>query len=98
MLPFSMRRQGEGAAAPFPFTPIPAKPAFASLRKAQEHESHLTIPITSSTIKPPASLRSDRLIGFDKISDRFQTGTLIAFAGICTLTPSNRYGVVEHSG
>jgi hypothetical protein len=34
------------------------------------------------TINPPASLRSDRLIGFDKISDRFQTRMLIAFAGI----------------
>ena len=37
---------------------------------------------TCSTINPPASLRSDRLIGFDKISDRFQTRMLIAFAGI----------------
>jgi len=41
----------------------------------------LTSSITCSTINPPASLRSDRLIGFDKMSDRFQTRMLIAFAG-----------------
>jgi hypothetical protein len=45
-------------------------------------EISLIISITCSTINPPASLRSDRLIGFDKISDRFQTRMLIAFAGI----------------
>jgi hypothetical protein len=46
-----------------------------SLRFAPENpltEITLIISITCSTINPPASLRSDRLIGFDKISDRFR--------------------------
>jgi hypothetical protein len=81
MLPFSKRRQGKGG-CPFPLDPYPREP---SLRFAPENpltEISLTISITYSTINPPASLRSDRLIGFDKISDRLQTRMLIAFAGI----------------
>ena len=81
MLPFSKRGQGKGA-LPLPLAPYPREP---SLRSAPENpltEISLNISITCSTINPPASLRSDRLIGFDKISDRFQTRMLIAFAGI----------------
>jgi len=81
MLPFSKRRQGKGEA------PLSLASSFRepSLRFAPENpltEISLTISITCSTINPPASLRSDHLIGFDKISDRFQTRMLIAFAGI----------------
>jgi hypothetical protein len=56
-----------------------------SLRFAPENpltEISLTISITCSTINQPTSLRSDRLVGFNKVSDRFQTRMLIAFAGI----------------
>jgi hypothetical protein len=67
-----------------PFT-LDLYPREPSLRFAPENpltEISLTITLTCSTINPPASLRSDRLIGFDKISERFQTRMLIAFAGI----------------
>jgi len=79
---FFQEEARERGAAPFPLDPYPREP---SLRFAPENpltEISLTISITCSTINPPASLRSDRLIKFDKISDRFQTRMLIAFAGI----------------
>jgi hypothetical protein len=79
--------RGKGR-CPFPLDPYPRLPK-PSLRsgKSQQDESHLTIPITCLTINSPASLRSDPLIGLDKISDRFQTRTLIAFAGIRNSIP-----------
>jgi hypothetical protein len=46
----------------------------------------LTIPITSATIIPPASLRSDHLIGIRRNADRFPSGTLIDSPRIRTLT------------
>jgi hypothetical protein len=52
----------------------------SSLRFAPDYS--LTIPITSSTIIEPASLRSDLPDRNRRNSDRFQAGTLIAFAGI----------------
>jgi hypothetical protein len=58
MLPFSKRRQGKA------LDPYPREP---SLRFAPENpltEISLTISITCSTINPPESLRSDRLITF----------------------------------
>ena len=82
---FPRGRKGKGR-CPFPLTPIPAK---RSLRFAPEkpinRNTHLTISITCPTINSPASLRSDRLIGFDKTTDRFQTRMLIAFPGIHSL-------------
>jgi len=42
----------------------------------------LTIPITSATIFPPASLRSDHLIGIHRNADRLPSGTLIDFTRI----------------
>jgi hypothetical protein len=54
----------------------------ASLHSDHSHIFHLTIPITRFTISPPASLRSDRPDRMGRISDRFQTGTLIVFTGI----------------
>jgi integrase len=50
----------------------------------------LTIPITCLTITPPASLRSDRPDRIARISDRFQTRTLIAFTGIRIKTATMR--------
>jgi hypothetical protein len=50
---------------------LPPYPREPSLRFAPENpltEISLTISITFSTINPPASLRSDRLIEFDKIT------------------------------
>ncbi|HLG99291.1 MAG TPA: luciferase family protein, partial [Bryobacteraceae bacterium] len=44
----------------------------------------LTIPITSATIIPPASLRSDYLIGIRRNADRLPSGTLIDFPRIRT--------------
>ena len=42
----------------------------------------MTIPITSDTIIPPASLRSDHLIGIRRNADRLPSGTLIDFTRI----------------
>jgi len=74
--------KGKGR-CPFPLHSYPRQQrASAALRKTPRHESFLTNPITWLTIIAPASLRSDRLIGLGKISDRFHTRILIAFAGI----------------
>ena len=60
MIPSSTtRKQGKGAAAPFPCTPNPRRtPRFAS--DTPFGPSHLTIPNTCCTIIMSASLRSDR--------------------------------------
>jgi hypothetical protein len=42
----------------------------------------LTISITFATIIPPASLRSDHLIGIRRNADRLPSGTLIVFPRI----------------
>jgi len=55
--------------------------AFAALRIAHR-KAGLTIPITSATIIPPASLRSDHLIGIRRNADRLPSGTLIDFPRI----------------
>src|SRR5271166_903804 len=51
--------RGKGAAAPFPFTPLPRRTSSPSLRTTSPGPSRLTKPNTSCTIITPASLRSD---------------------------------------
>jgi hypothetical protein len=74
--------QGRGSiAAPAPH-PIPALTG-SGLRFASD-QFLLTIPITSSTIISPASLRSDPPDRNPRNSDRLPSGLLIALAGIRT--------------
>jgi RHS repeat-associated protein len=81
--------QGRGSiAAPAPH-PIPALTG-SGLRFASD-QFLLTIPITSSTIISPASLRSDPPDRNPRNSDRLPSGLLIALAGI----RSQGFGVTQ---
>src|SRR5207245_10351027 len=66
--------------------------AIASLRCAPDCSPKvcLTIPITSATIIPPASLRFDHMIGIRRNADRLPLGTLIDFPRIRRSAPKNQ--------
>ncbi len=68
---------------------IPPKTRMSQVTPTAQRRSYgfltrnfLTIPITSATIIPPASLRSDYLIGIRRNADRLPSGTLIDFPRI----------------
>ena len=70
---------------------IPPKTRMSQVMPTAQRRSYgfltrnfLTIPITSATIIPPASLRSDYLIGIRRNADRLPSGTLIDFPRIRT--------------
>ena len=82
---FYIREAKERGCRPFPLHLYPRARASRGSDNSTTRatrRNNLTIPITYFTITPPASLRSDRPDRIGTISDRFQTGTLIAFAGI----------------
>jgi hypothetical protein len=58
------------------------QPQASAALRTTHRKVGLTIPITSATIIPPASLRSDHLIGIRQNADRFPSGTLIDFPRI----------------